>query len=103
MIGCVSFYFIRRKLLSFKLVVGNSICLCLLPKEFSLTGKELDDTKKKDLKPGNTALLAAEKPNSKKDLITRRYKVFLSDLEKAMVYSLSHEVNLFLANHFLAF
>jgi len=61
-------------------------------KEFSLTGKELDDPRKKDLKPGNTALLAAEKPNSKKDLITRRYKVFLSDLEKAMVYSLSHEV-----------
>lgn len=34
-----------------------------------------------------------DKPiSSKKDLITRRYKVFLSDLEKAMIYSLNHEV-----------
>jgi thiol oxidase len=35
---------------------------------------------------------AVGKTVSKKELINRRYKVFTSDLEKAVIYSISHEV-----------
>jgi hypothetical protein len=31
-------------------------------------------------------------PATKKELINRRYKLFASDLEKAVIYSISHEV-----------
>eukprot|EP00090_Calanus_glacialis_P005065 TRINITY_DN13889_c0_g1_i1.p1 TRINITY_DN13889_c0_g1~~TRINITY_DN13889_c0_g1_i1.p1 ORF type:complete len:571 (-),score=160.50 TRINITY_DN13889_c0_g1_i1:165-1877(-) len=36
--------------------------------------------------------LKTQKTASRKELINRRYKVFTSDLEKAIIYSISHEV-----------
>ncbi|XP_023341746.1 sulfhydryl oxidase 1 [Eurytemora carolleeae] len=61
-------------------------------KEFALTDKVEDGAKPSPLDSSQNLEKKEKTTNTKKELINRRYKVFLSDLEKAMFYSLSHEV-----------
>lgn len=64
--------------------------------ELSLGNQGLKDVEKTPVEASNNQVKAQEaKPQkiaSRKELINRRYKVFTSDLEKAVIYSISHEV-----------
>jgi len=54
--------------------------------------KGLDDNKSEGAANKNDQKVKTQKTASRKELINRRYKVFTSDLEKAIIYSISHEV-----------
>jgi len=64
--------------------------------ELSLGNQGLKDVENTALNAPNNQVQKQEvKPQkiaSRKELINRRYKVFTSDLEKAVIYSISHEV-----------
>jgi len=63
--------------------------------ELSLNNQILKDLNQKNVEDAQSVELVknkAQKTATRKELINRRYKVFSSDLEKAVIYSISHEV-----------
>ena len=54
--------------------------------------KDLDKAVDPAKEENNPLKIKTQKIVSRKELINRRYKVFTSDLEKAIIYSISHEV-----------